>query len=124
MRRLVSDPVSGHALDLGRTIRFPDQQLADFVSVRDRTSRFPHDPTPAGRCQVDHRDEWRHGGRTSAANLGLFSGAVHRAKTQGKISVFRRSDGTGVLSTPLGRQYVIQPYDYRLDPREPDARDP
>lgn len=124
LRRLVSDPVSGHALDLGRAMRFPNQQLADFVAARDRTSRFPHDATPAGRCQVDHRDEWRHGGRTSAANLGLFSFAVHRAKTHGKITVFRRGDGTGVLSTPLGRQYLIQPYDYRPDPRHPDARDP
>lgn len=124
LRRLVSDPISGYALDLGRSMRFPDQQLSDFLAVRDRSSRFPSDPTPAARCQIDHRHSWCEGGPTSAGNLGLFSFAVHDAKTRGKITVTHRPNGTGILTTPLGRQYLIHPHDYRPDPRDPDARDP
>jgi hypothetical protein len=40
-RRLLTDPVSGAVLDVGRTRYLPPPDLADHVIARDQTCRFP-----------------------------------------------------------------------------------
>jgi hypothetical protein len=43
-RRLLTDPVTGETLDLGRTSHRPSPALRRFVEARDRTCRFPAAP--------------------------------------------------------------------------------
>jgi hypothetical protein len=47
-RRILTDPISGTVLDVGRTTYRPPQALADHVRIRDRTCRFPGCRHPHG----------------------------------------------------------------------------
>ncbi|OLO64649.1 HNH endonuclease, partial [Actinomyces oris] len=53
-KRLVTDPVSGVVIDVGRTRYRPPAGLADLVRARDRACVFPTCQTPAERCDIDH----------------------------------------------------------------------
>jgi hypothetical protein len=41
IRRLVTDPLTGHLLDYGRRTYEVPQRLREFIIARDRTCRFP-----------------------------------------------------------------------------------
>ncbi|MDX6209182.1 MAG: hypothetical protein QOE24_1573, partial [Frankiales bacterium] len=56
-----------------------------------------------------------HGGPTSAGNLACLSRFAHRAKTHGHYRTRQDPDGTLHCTTPLGRTYTTQPWDYRPD---------
>jgi hypothetical protein len=66
LRRLVTDPMTGHLLDAGRH-RYPlTTALRDFIARRDTTCRFPGCPRRATHCQIDDGTcTWRspHGRR-------------------------------------------------------------
>jgi Domain of unknown function (DUF222) len=67
-RRILTDPVSGTVLDVGRTTYRPPKGLADHIRTRDRTCRFPGCRHPARRCDIDHGRPYPDG-PTSAGNL-------------------------------------------------------
>ena len=79
-RRLVTDPVSGVVLDVGRTRYRPPTGLADLVRARDRACVFPTCQIPAERCDLDHLTVWGQGGTTSLDNLATLCEAHHRLK--------------------------------------------
>ena len=79
-RRLVTDPVSGVVLDVGRTRYRPPTGLADLVRARDRACVFPTCQIPAERCDLDHLTAWGQGGTTSLDNLATLCEAHHRLK--------------------------------------------
>ncbi|MEO6713850.1 MAG: DUF222 domain-containing protein [Mycobacteriales bacterium] len=58
--RLVTDPVSGALLDYGRTTYRPDAELAEFITARDRTCRFPTCARAARHCDIDHAQPYQH----------------------------------------------------------------
>ena len=79
-RHLVTDPVSGVVLDVGRTRYRPPTGLADLVRARDRACVFPTCQIPAERCDLDHLTAWGQGGTTSLDNLATLCEAHHRLK--------------------------------------------
>ncbi|MFC2547661.1 MAG: DUF222 domain-containing protein, partial [Actinomyces oris] len=79
-RRLVTDPVGGTVVDVGRTRYRPPAGLADLVRARDRACVFPTCQTPAERCDIDHLTAWSQGGTTSLDNLATLCEAHHRLK--------------------------------------------
>ena len=79
-RRLVTDPVSGVVLDVGRTRYRPPTGLADLVRARDRACVFPTCQIPAEHCDLDHLTAWGQGGTTSLDNLVTLCEAHHRLK--------------------------------------------
>lgn len=81
MRRLVTDPLTGHLLDLGRERYAVPDRLRDFIVARDGTCRFPGCRRRAAACQVDHATAWDDGGDTSIANLGALCIRHHLLKT-------------------------------------------
>ena len=96
-RRLVTDPVSGTVVDVGRTRYRPPTGLADLVRARDRACVFPTCQTPAERCDIDHLTAWSQGGTTSLNNLVVLCQAHHRLKhTPGWA--LTRDQATGTLS--------------------------
>ncbi|MCM3659464.1 DUF222 domain-containing protein [Georgenia satyanarayanai] len=105
-RRIVSDPVTGQVLDVGRTRYEPPAAMADLVRERDRTCIEPSCSTPARHCQLDHIHEWQHGGETSVWNLGPQCTRVHAVKSQGGFTVARASDGTYAWTTMTGHGYL------------------
>jgi hypothetical protein len=111
-RRLVTDPVTGEAIELTSTSYTPPPRLREAVQVRDGTCRAPDGAVPAERCDLDHDVPWDQGGATSAANLSAKSRRPHGHKTRGQWSTTQSPDGTIVWTTGTGRQYTTYPYQY------------
>ena len=113
LRRLITDPTTGHLLDYGRaTYRIP-QALRDFVIARDRTCRFPGCPRRADLCQVDHALAWDDGGTTSPQNLGALCVRHHQLKTlAGWTITDSRPHGSCTWISPDGRRYDHHPPPY------------
>ena len=106
-RRLVTDPVGGTVVDVGRTRYRPPAGLADLVRARDRACVFPTCQTPAERCDIDHLTAWSQGGTTSLDNLVTLCEAHHRLKhTPGWA--LTRDQASGILSWHTPDKTVYQ----------------
>ena len=110
LRRLLVDPQTGTAIDLGRTRYEVSEPLRRWISARDRTCRFPGCRRRATACQVDHIDPWDDGGRTDAANLQALCTRHHQLKTHRGWRAARDPDtGRSQWTSPLGRTYLVDP---------------
>jgi hypothetical protein len=128
-RRLVTDPLSGAVLDVGRTRYRPTAAISDHVRARDRTCVQPACSAPAASCDLDHTREFhaRRGrdpadeplGTTSADNLGPLCHRDHLVKTEGGFRLRQRAPGEFVWVTPTGHVYEVQP---GVDVDPPDLR--
>ena len=97
-RRILTDPVSGAVLDIGRTRYPPGATITEHVLARD-----------GGRCtrlgcshaarDLDHARAWADGGRTAAANLHAVCRGCHSVKHLG-WTVTVAPDGTITWETP------------------------
>jgi hypothetical protein len=110
IRRLVTDPLTGRALDLGRRRYEVSEPLRRWIATRDRTCRFPGCSRRATACQVDHVTAWSDEGATDAENLHALCTRHHQLKTHAGWEV-RRDDGSGltVWTSPAGRTYWVDP---------------
>lgn len=79
-RRMVTDPVTGHLLDYGRSTYLP-APLTDFVRHRDGRCIVPYCERPARRCQVDHGIPYPEGPST-AVHCALLCDRHHPLKTE------------------------------------------
>lgn len=104
-RRLVTDPVSGTVLDVGRTHYRPPAALRELVQARDNSCTFPGCTVPANRCDTDHIQPWADGGATSLSNLTSLCQAHHRLKHTPGWSLTRTDSGDLTWCTPTGARY-------------------
>jgi hypothetical protein len=110
LRRLVTDPVTGHLIDLGRTRYEVTGPLRRFIVARDRTCRFPGCSRPARRCQIDHADAWDDGGCSDADNLGPLCIRHHQLKTHAGWQITSSGpDGSCAWLSPAGFEYTRPP---------------
>ncbi len=110
MRRLVTDPITGHLLDIGRrSYQIPDR-LRAFIQTRDTTCRFPGCRRRATKCQIDHATPWNDGGNTTRDNLGALCLRHHQLKTHtGWQILHSQADGTCTWQSPQARHYQHPP---------------
>jgi hypothetical protein len=108
-QRILTDPVSGAVLDVGRTRYRPPTALADYVKVRDRVCVFPPCRKSAQKCDVDHRRPFSQGGRTSADNLQPLCPRHHELKHDHGWTVDRKPDDTTEWTSPTGHRYTNRP---------------
>lgn len=104
-QRLVTDPLSGALLDVGRTRYKPPAAIAEFVRHRDGTCVRPGCSAPARGCELDHIVPWEEGGVTAVGNLGPMCGRDHRTKTVGAFVLEHLGNGTFEWTTPSGHRY-------------------
>ena len=117
LRRLVTDPLRGHLIDLGRTRYTPSAELRRLIHARDITCRFPGCNRSAKGGQIDHAREWIRGGETSSANLGALCTRHHQLKTHGGWSIVdSRADGSCAWRAPHGAIYRVAPRCQAPDP--------
>ncbi len=110
LRRLVTDPLTGHLLDYGRSTYAIPERLREFLVARDRTCRFPGCNRRADLCQVDHALAWDDGGATSPANLGMLCVRHHQLKTHAGWEISESSDdGSCTWRSPEGRRHRVEP---------------
>ncbi|MEE6282523.1 DUF222 domain-containing protein [Georgenia sp. MJ170] len=104
-QRLVTDPLSGELLDVGRTRYRPPAAIADFVRHRDRTCVRPGCSSPAQVCDLDHVIAWEDGGITAVGNLAALCERDHITKTVGAFRLRHLGGGTFEWMTPSGHCY-------------------
>lgn len=109
-RRIVTDPLSGAVLDVGRTRYRPPADLDQHVRARDRTCARPGCATAADACDVDHTVEYhRAGGTTSVGNLAPLCRRDHMVKTDGGFRLSQADPGVMEWTTPTGHRYRVRP---------------
>lgn len=123
LRRLVTDPVTGHLLDYG-TREHPPAALTEFLLARDKTCRLPHCNIRASATDLDHVLPRSRGGATSSTNMGALSRGHHSPKTAGLTDITdSRPDGSATYITVLGQRIPIPPRPV-LEPPAPDPEPP
>jgi len=108
-RRWVTEPVTGHLLDYGRTTYRPPQELVEFLLARDAHCVFPGCSMPAWRCELDHVDEWSKGGHTAARCMQSLCFKHHGKRTSGDLDVRRLPDGSTECSSWSGKTHLVPP---------------
>jgi hypothetical protein len=98
----------GELVELCEDGYVPSAALGRLVDLRDVTSVFPGDATPARRTERDHRTPYPLG-PTSAENLNNLSKHWHRAKHEGGWQLGKRPDGAYEWISPTRGVYVRRP---------------
>ncbi|SHK51395.1 protein of unknown function [Pseudonocardia thermophila] len=111
-RRLVTDPLSGVALDLGRTTYRPPVGLADLVRARDGVCRFPGCRRRASACELDHVVPYP-AGPTAERNVVLECMHHHHLKHDSDWRLEPLPDGGVQWTSPTGAVYRTYPWDHR-----------
>ena len=124
MRRIVTDPVTGHLLDYGHRTYLP-APLKNFIAARDGTCRSPGCGQPAARSQLDHIEPYPTG-PSNTHNTHSLCKRDHDSKTAGDFRVIDHdSSGRMCWRTRDGQQGVLGARPYLGDPAdEPSAAAP
>ena len=110
-RRLVSDPVTGAALDLTTHRYRPTPAMASAVAALDGVCTAPGCTTAAHRCDVDHNRPWP-AGPTTIANLSARDRRHHNHKTRRTWTATTDSDGVTLWRTCSARSYLTGRHNY------------
>ncbi len=94
-QRVLTDPLTGHAVDVGRRKYSPPAALRDHIQATYPTCTGPGCVKPAHLCDLDHLTAFPVGG-TDEENVRPACRPHHRAKTVGGWRVEKSSDGRGV----------------------------
>jgi hypothetical protein len=109
-RRRLSAVLLGPAVLAGPEPQYaPSTRLRRLVQVRDLRCIGPGCSRAATACDLDHEDEYAHGGATAEWNLSAKSERCHGAKHNGWQVRRDRRTGITTWTSPLGRVYTRQP---------------
>ena len=126
-RRLVTDPLTGAVLDVGRARYRPPAELRDHVVARDRTCARPGCTVPAERAELDHTIPFGPSsagsppgdppgtgspsarGTTSHDNLAPLCAPDHTAKTLGVMHLVQDAPGILEWITATGLHVQVVP---------------
>lgn len=89
----------------------PSRGLDRWIRERDRRCRFPGCNRPAKYTDIDHREAFAAGGRTTADNLHCLCRHHHRLKHRGGWKIRRNPDGCTTWISPTGRTYLVEDND-------------
>jgi hypothetical protein len=108
LQRLLTDPETGAVLSIGRSRYRVPEDLKTWLRVRDGTCRFPGCSRSAGRCDIDHTDDWQNNGGTDHWNLAHLCPGHHTLKHASEWKVRQDPGGSGELTwtSPSGNHYV------------------
>jgi hypothetical protein len=119
-RRLLTDPDTGHLLDISPHRYRPGRRLKDFVTARDSGCVFPHCNQPGYRCDYEHIRPFGQGGPTSRRNGALACRRHNNCKIGTGWSYQLNPDGSFTWTTATGHRYRYRPPDLARS-RRPDA---
>lgn len=110
-RRLVTDPLTGAGLDLSTRRYRPTPAMADLVAALDGVCRSPGCTVAAGRCDLDHGEDWPCG-PTAIANLTAKHGRHHNHKTRRTWRSESTTDGTITWTLLSGVRYLTKRHNH------------
>lgn len=109
--RLFTHPVTGVVVTAD-TYQ-PSASLRRFIRHSDRTCRFPGCSRIAKHADVDHTDDWQHGGRTTPDNLACLCRhhhvLKHRLGAEHGWRVKQTSPGVLEWTDPFGKVRTTEP---------------
>jgi Domain of unknown function (DUF222) len=109
--RVLTHPETGVTLSVGRDRYAVPAPLRAFLQRRDGTCRKPGCNRPAIRCDIDHTQEWQHGGQTAHDNLAHVCQAHHDEKHHTGVTVKHLPSGDLEWTMASGRTYISEPAD-------------
>lgn len=124
LRRLVTDPLTGDAIDLGLNAYRPSAALRRAMEAKRPTCSMPGCNRPAYSCEADHREERRDGGRTDLGNIGPLCKMHHQMKTKKRWKVDVHPDGTETWTSFFGFTYTKKPSCFPLPDPPPIDEEP
>ena len=108
-QRVVTDPATGHAIDVGRNTYSPPAALRDHLRVSYPTCTGPGCVQPAHQCDQDHIVPFPQG-PTDSENLRPACRPHHRAKTHGGWRIEHLEGGRGLVwITRHGFRFTHEP---------------
>ncbi len=107
--RILTHPVTGSVLDVGRETYRPPKHLQDWVRARDRTCRHPGCNRAAVACEIDHTVPWARGGTTSHFNLACLCPKHHLYKSEGVFRYRQPEPGKIVVRSRAGTERTSTP---------------
>jgi hypothetical protein len=113
--RVVTDPLTGRAIEATAATYKVPSGMAVQVRVRDGVCRAPGCEIPAGATDLDHSAEWQSegaGGPTSETNVVALHRGHHNLKTAGFWDSEQSADGSLRWTTAAGRTITTYPYRY------------
>jgi len=113
-QRVLTDPWTGAVIDVERRNYRPTQGLKDLLRLRDVHCCFPGCRRSADRSEIDHIDDWAHGGKTERENTHLLCKQHQMFKHALGWKVVARADGTKEWVTPHGLKTIITPESMNL----------
>ncbi|GAA1213757.1 HNH endonuclease signature motif containing protein [Prauserella alba] len=108
-RRVVTDPLTGAPLEVGRKRYRPTRAVADYVKVRDRECRFPGCHRPGEYVDLDHVTPHGCDGPTCTTNLIGLCRHHHVVKHTAGWRFELEPDGTLHITTPRGARHTNRP---------------
>jgi hypothetical protein len=112
-QRVLTDPLTGQAIDVGRKKYTPPAALRDHTTARWPLCTGPGCARPAHHCDLDHVNPFPYGA-TDSTNLRPACRSHHRAKTLG---------GWRVMHTPTGLVWTTR-HGYRFTHTPEPIADP
>jgi hypothetical protein len=108
------DTVPTHDCDHRHRVNsyLPGDRLRRLVQVRDHTCTWPPCSRAARDSDFEHAVPYDNGGITDACNAGARSRRCHQVKQMPGWSVTQPKPGWHVWTTPTGRTYVQEPWQY------------
>lgn len=107
--RILTHPESGSVLSVGRDRYSVPADLRRFLRLRDETCRFPGCRRSAANSDVDHTEEWQHGGKTNYNNLAHLCATHYQLKHNAEWSSTNSETGEVIWISPAGRRYITEP---------------
>lgn len=87
----------------------PNEAQRAYVFGRDGSCRAPGCQCSAELCDIDHVIEYDDDGLTTIGNLMSLCRHHHLQKTDGRMRVYMRHDGTATFTYPNGKQVTTLP---------------
>ncbi|HEY4268043.1 MAG TPA: DUF222 domain-containing protein [Galbitalea sp.] len=109
--RVLTHPETGVTLSVGRDRYKVPAPLRAFLQRRDGTCRKPGCNRAATRCDIDHTQEWQHGGQTAHDNLAHLCPMHHDEKHHTGVTLKHLPNGDIEWSLASGRSYISEPAD-------------
>jgi hypothetical protein len=116
--RVLTHPETGVTLSVGRNRYKVPAALRAFLQRRDGTCRKPGCNRAATSCDIDHTEEWQHGGQTAHDNLAHLCPAHHDEKHHTAATLTHQPGGDIQWTMPSGRKYLSEPANRIEHPRQ------
>lgn len=105
--RLLVHPITGTVLSVDRYR--PSSEMRRLLGARDQHCRFPGCRASVIHCDLDHTEDYAHGGTTTVSNLAHLCRRHHTLKHHGSWTVDQNDEGDLAWRSPTRQRFEERP---------------